>query len=108
VNTAPAAVIVIPGTLAIGSDLGPIAAMPTTSTPANITVQLKQAPAGAALVVVVYVNGVVYATITVPAGATSASVATSTQIMAGQLIRVDVTAVGTTYPGSDMTVFINP
>jgi len=28
--------------------------------------------------------------------------------MAGQLIRVDVTAVGTTYPGSDMTVFINP
>jgi len=66
------------------------------------------APAGAALVVVVYVNGVVYATITVPAGATSASVTTSTQIMAGQLIRVDVTAVGTTYPGSDMTVFINP
>ena len=77
-------------------------------TPANITVQLKQAPAGAALVVVVYVNGVVYATITVPAGATSASVATSTQIVAGQLIRVDITAVGTTYPGSDMTVFINP
>jgi hypothetical protein len=107
-NTAPAAAIVIPGTLAIGSDLGPIAAMPQTSTPSNITVQLKRAPTGAALVVVVYVNGVVYATITVPAGATSASVATSTQIVAGQLIRVDITAVGTTYPGSDMTVFINP
>jgi hypothetical protein len=107
-NTAPAAAIVIPGTLAIGSDLGPIAAMPQTSTPSNITVQLKRAPTGAALVVVVYVNGVVYATITVPAGATSASVTTSTQIVAGQPIRVDITAVGTTYPGSDMTVFINP
>ena len=58
--------------------------------------------------VAVFVNAVAYATVTVPAGATSASVTTSTQIVAGQPIRVDVTAVGTTYPGSDMTVFINP
>ena len=104
----PAAAITIPGTLAIGSDLGPIAAMPTTSTPSNITVQLKQAPIGNALTVVVYVNGAVFATINVPPGATSATVANASLIAAGQSVRIDITGVGMAYPGGDMTVFINP
>src|SRR5208283_980121 len=102
----PTAAITIPGTVAIGSNLGPIAAMPTTSTPSNITVQLKEAPIGGAMTVVLYVNGVVLTTITVPPGATSATVTNATPITAGQLIRVDITGVGLTYPGGDMTLFI--
>lgn len=104
----PSASITIPGTLAIGSNLGPIAALPATCTPSSVSVALKTAPLGSSLVVVVYVNGVIWQTVTVAASATTGSTANTTQITAGQLIRVDITAVGSTYPGGDITVFINP
>ena len=49
-----AAVVSIPGTLAIAADIGPIVKFLATATPKSIHASVKQAPTGAAITVVVY------------------------------------------------------
>ena len=69
------------------------------------------APTGAGLTVNINVGGALWMTLTIAAGNVSAQ-ATSTQLMASGAIAgsasitLDITAVGTTVPGSDLSVFI--
>jgi len=99
------------GTLAIGSNLAPVVALNADRQPQSVSVHLKTAPTGAALTCQINLGGTLWMTLTVPAGATSVS-ATSGQLSAagqltsGSLITLDVTATGTTFPGSDLSVFI--
>lgn len=65
------------------------------------------APVGAGLTVRVKVNGVAFATVTVPAGSnTATAVPAAPAIAAGSYLTFDVTATGTTTAGSDLTVTV--
>ncbi|MCC6591616.1 MAG: hypothetical protein IT168_33325 [Bryobacterales bacterium] len=101
----------VAGTLAIGSDLCPRASLLQDSVARAVKAEVKTAPTGADLTVKLYLGTTLWLTLTIPAGATSvtatpAAVEAAEVITAGTNIRVDVTAVGTTFPGSDLSVFI--
>ena len=103
--------LTIDGTLAIGSDQAPSIALNTAATAIAVNISVKQAPTGAALVAALYVGGALWMTLTIPSGSTATS-ATGSQITgaasiaAGANVRIDLTAVGTTSPGSDLTAQI--
>jgi len=68
---------------------------------------LGTAPAGSGLTVRVNVNGALRATVTIPAGANTATGAPSTtSLAAGDYLTFDVTAIGSTTPGSNLTVTV--
>lgn len=105
-------VLTVDGTLAIGSDLAPRISLPDDITTNGVRLQVKQAPTGAGLTVEIKQGTTLWITLTIAAGQTSV-VATEAQLQAAALIpastniRIDVTAVGTTFPGADLTVMID-
>lgn len=65
------------------------------------------APTGAAITVNVKLNGTLLFTLTIPAGATKSNTFTGPRaIQQGDLLSVDITAVGSTDPGADLTVMV--
>lgn len=62
------------------------------------------APAGSGLVVDLLRNGTSLATVTVPDGSTTATATPAATIAAGDYLTVDITQIGATVPGSDLTV----
>lgn len=99
------------GTLAIQSDIAPITIAAATVAPTKVQVNLKQAPLGADLIVVVYQGITPWITVTVPSSTISASASSGDLLAAGNIVsgnlwRVDLTQVGTTFPGSDISVTI--
>lgn len=82
-------------------------------TAGSVKAYVKSAPVGADLTFSVYVGSATdpWMTLTIPAGSTSVA-ATAAQIDAAATIpantnvRLAITAVGTTYPGSDLSVFV--
>lgn len=105
---AQALILAVPGTLSIRSDAAPLVSLPAAKTPAGVVALLKQAPAGADLTCELSVGGAQWASLTIPDGETEARVGSSGlgRIEADQLIVLDITAVGTTFPGADLTVMI--
>lgn len=99
------------GTIGIASDVCPREFVLTTAAPTVARVDLKNAPTGASAVFKIYQNSTLWLTLTMVATTTSI-VATTAQLTAagaitlGNYWRVDITAVGTTFPGSFMTVTI--
>jgi len=100
--------ISIPGTLAIGSNLGPAAFYTATVSLQNgVTCMVKQAPVGANLVIQVYAGTTLLFTVTIAAGSTTGS-ATGTSLIGPETpVIINITAVGTTFPGSDLTVALS-
>jgi len=94
------------GTLGIGSDLAPVVALTEARKPTSVKAYVKQAPTGAGLTLKLVVGGADWLTLTIPAGQTSASATPSSEIAANTNVRLDITAVGTTFPGSDLSVFL--
>jgi hypothetical protein len=111
-NASPGITLQIDGTLAIGSNQAPIVALSTTRTPSAAAVYMKTAPTGSSGATFnINVGGTLWMTLTVPAGsttaaATSAQLTASGALAAGENITLDVTAVGTTVPGADVSIFI--
>ena len=72
---------------------------------------MKSAPVGADLVFTIYAGATVWLSLTIPAGSTSVA-ATQAQIdgaatiPANANVRLAITAVGTTFPGADLSVFV--
>jgi hypothetical protein len=69
------------------------------------------APTGAGLTANINVGGTLWMTRTIAAGnlsaqATSAQLTAAGQIAGGASITLDITAVGTTIPGADLSVFV--
>ena len=105
------ATLQVDGTLAIGSNMAPIAALSADSTANGVAVYLKTAPTGAGLTLNIKLGGALWMALTVPAGnttvvATTAQLAAAGQLTANTSITLDITAVGTTVPGSDLSVFL--
>lgn len=99
------------GTIGIASDVCPREFILLTATPTVARVDLKNAPTGASAVFKIYQNSTLWLTLTMTATSTSivatvAQLAAAGAITFGNYWRVDITAVGTTFPGSFLTVTI--
>lgn len=99
------------GTLAIGSDLAPKTYVVADFTPTVLRVDLKQAPVGANLVAELsyYTTPgapTLVATFTVGPGQLSNTQTTAVAVPLGAFWEVDITAVGTTFPGAGATVTV--
>jgi len=106
--------LTVDGVLGIESNAVPAATLPQTCSIRDIFATVEQAPAGADLACVINVDGAPIATLTIPAGhfgSQSMDMTTNPSveglvIQAGQSITLDVTAVGTVYPGKRLTAIV--
>ncbi len=103
---------VIEGTLSIGSDQTPINNVNAEATVAAAQAEVKVAPTGAAITIEIYYDDgtpTLWLTLTIAAGskfgeATSSELTAAGTIPADAKLRVDLTSVGTTEPGQDLSV----
>jgi len=103
------ALLAVPGVLAIQSDAAPVVTLATESVVKSVEALLKRAPTGADLTCKVLVDGADWATVTVKDGETTGTVANPAglaPIGAGKAVRLDLTEVGTTFPGADLSLLI--
>ena len=110
-NASPGATLQVGGTLAIGSNQAPPLQLNASRTPNEVVALVGTAPTGAGLTVNINVGGVLWMTLTIAAGnlsvqATSAQLTASGAIAGSVSVTLDITAVGTTVPGADLSVFI--
>jgi hypothetical protein len=73
-----------------------------------MVVTVKTAPTRAAIAVSIYVGGVLWMTLMIVAGATeieadASMIAGAATVTAGSNIRLDMTGVGATFPGADLS-----
>jgi hypothetical protein len=99
------------GTLAIGSNQAPPLQLNASRTPSEVLALVGTAPTGAGLTVNINVGGVLWMTLTIAAGnlsvqATSAQLTAAGAIAGSASVTLDITAVGTSVPGANLSVFI--
>lgn len=99
-------VLAIPGTLAIESNAAPLLSFKTARQVSEVELLVKQAPLGADLDVRVLVDGATMTTVKLLAGQTGVKSAASFAIAAAKAVRIDILGVGTTFPGSDLSVIL--
>jgi len=101
----------VSGTLGIQADAAPAFYLNADFVAGSVKAYVKSAPVGADLSFTIYAGSTAWLSLTIPAGSTSV-VATQSQIAALATIpanvnvRLAITAVGTTFPGSDLSVFV--
>ena len=100
-------VLSVPGTLGIQTNAAPLVSLRAAVTPVSLVALLKQAPQGAPVTIQVCVGGANWATLAIANGAVSAtSPAGLGAIAAGALVTLNITTVGTVFPGSDLSVLV--
>jgi hypothetical protein len=99
-------VLAVPGVLGIIASAAPLVSLPEDATPTEIVALVKTAPVGAALTLQVLAGSSQVAIVVIAAGAVSASVPGGATIPAESVITLAITTVGTTFPGSDLTVMV--
>ena len=101
----------VSGVLGIQADAAPAFYLNSDFTAGSVKAYVKSAPVGADLVFTIYAGADSWMTLTIPNGSISV-VATAVQIDAAATIsantnvRLAITAVGTSYPGSDLSIFV--
>lgn len=101
----------VPGTLAIGFNLAPLTQVFKAITPLDVRMVLKNGPTGAAFTGALMLGSTPWLTLSIPSGQTEID-STAPQLSAAGMISantnviLNVTSVGTTFPGSDLTVII--
>lgn len=101
----------VDGVLAIGSDLAPHIFVNKLCRATAIKAQVKVAPTGDDAVVQIKVGGAAYITLTIPDGSTSvdataAEISAAPDISPDLAITLDITGIGNTDPGADLSVEI--
>ena len=104
-------VLQIDGVLAIGTDLTPIVALNVSSRAVAVVASVKTAPVGADLFINIMLSTSLWMTLLIVAGTTTVSaiaqqISTAGLLVAGFNISLDIAGVGTTVPGSDLSVMI--
>lgn len=94
----------VPGTLGVRSNAAPLVSFVTEVGLTNLTALVKQAPTGASLKANVLVSATVLGMVEIAAGAISGTLTVSATIPAHELVTLDVIQVGSTFPGSDLSV----
>lgn len=101
----------ISGTPAIANDLAINPRVRATATATRISAYSRTAPTGSSLTVQVYnvTQGAVVASVSITAGNNSATSTgmTTASMAAGDILRFDVTAIGSTVAGSNITIQID-
>jgi hypothetical protein len=101
----------VSGTLGIQADAAPAFYLDSDFTAGSVKAYVKSAPVGADLVFTIYVGATAWLSLTIPAGSTSVAATSDqidalTSIPANANVRLAITAVGTTFPGADLSVFV--
>lgn len=99
------------GTLAVATNVAALRVIHAGREASAVLAYVKTAPTGADLILSLKVGGTTWMTVTITAGTTSVSVATATvaaaaAIAADSLITLDITQVGATVAGADLSVLI--
>ncbi len=99
------------GTLGIEANAAQPLYVNGTVTAGAVKAYVQAAPTGAGIAFTIYVDGVAWLPLTIPAGqtsvvATSAQIASLSAIPPNVPVSINITAVGTTFPGSNLSVFI--
>lgn len=101
------------GTLAIQSDCCQRSFVTTAFSATAVRLDLKQNPTGDDFIVDLYQNGIIWiASLTILDGtgtisATALQIAGAAALAVGDYFRADITQVGTTFPGADLTITIS-
>jgi Putative phage tail protein len=99
----------ISGYLAIQTNAAPAVVVDGNRSVRDIYAIVNTAPAGAAIVLQINRNGAAYVSVQIPAGATISNVANGFSLpalRAGDQLSLNITGVGTTVPGSDLTLIM--
>jgi len=99
-------VLSVPGTLGILTNAAPLLLFASAVTPSGLVAILKQPSIGASVIAQVMVAGVSYAQLTIPAGQTQVSIPGAGGIAANALVTLNIISVGTTFPGSGLSVIV--
>ena len=99
------------GTLGIQADAAPAFYLNADFVAGSVKAYVKSAPVGADLSFTIYAGSTAWLSLTIAAGSTSvvatqAQIAALAAIPANVNVRLAITAVGTTFPGSDLSVFV--
>jgi hypothetical protein len=99
------------GTLGIESNAAQPLYLNGPVTVGDVKAYVQAAPTGSGVTFTIYVGGAAWLSMTISAGQTTVVATTSqikalTQIPANTAVSIGITAVGTTFPGSDLSVFI--
>jgi len=73
----------------------------------KIRASVATAPTGSGIVIAVNINGALSSTITIPAGSNTATTAPLTALSAGDYATISITSVGSTLPGTNLTVSLS-
>jgi len=103
--------LTVDGNLGIGNDLAPIIALQLAVSPSRVVAKVKVAPTGADIDVRIKEGSNIWLTLTIPAGqvsveATQFQLDAAGEIPLDSIIQLDLTKVGTTVPGSDLSVLV--
>jgi len=100
-------ILSVPGTLAIKSNVAPLASLPADITPVEILALVKQAPQGGKIQFQLNSAGNNYNTGTIAANQVSGDQTSGFAVIpAGSLITLDITDVPQTFPGADLSVIV--
>jgi hypothetical protein len=99
------------GTLGIESNAAQPLYLNGPVTVGDVKAYVQAAPTGSGITFTIYVGGAAWLSLTISAGQTTVIATTSqikalTQIPANTAVSIGITAVGNTFPGSDLSVFI--
>ena len=101
--------IEVEGFLAIENGVTPDLVVEATHAARDVFAVVRQAPAGGPIEVHLNQNGVLYCTLTIAAGSTNADPVDGfglPPLLSGARLSADITQVGTTAPGADLTVIV--
>jgi hypothetical protein len=99
------------GTLGVESNAAQALYLNRPVTVGDVKAYLQAAPTGPAITLTIYVGGAAWLSLTISAGQTAVVASPSqigalSQISANTAVSIGITAVGTTYPGANPSVFI--
>jgi hypothetical protein len=99
------------GTLGIESDAAQLLYLNRSVTVGDVKGYVQSAPTGSGITFTIYVGATACLTLTIPADqtvvvATPSQIGALSQIPANTAVSIGITAVGTTFPGADLSVFI--
>jgi hypothetical protein len=99
------------GTLGIESNAAQPLYLNRPVTAGDVKAYVQSAPTGSGITFTIYVGGATWLTLTIPSGqtavvATPSQISALPQIPADTAVSIGITGVGTTFPGSNLSVFI--
>jgi hypothetical protein len=99
------------GTLGVESNAAQPLYLNRPVTVGDVKAYVQAAPTGSGITFTIYVGGTAWLALTIPAGqtvvvATPSQISALTEIPANAAVSIGITAVGTTFPGASLSVFI--